>query len=384
MTDIRNQSVRLGFVQLTDSAPLLMAQHLGIYQKYGLNVELMPQPSWSTLRDRLKAGVLDFAQMLAPMPLANRLGLSGSPEELIAPMILSQNGNAITLSNDLVAQIKACNGIDTLPFPLNANMLKAVIEYRKAHNLPQLCFASVFHHSCHRYQLLEWINNARISFDEIQFRVVPPLMMADSLKQGHVDGFCVGGPYNASLVRAGEGQTVLSSYDIWPDKLEKVMGTTESFYQASPEIVHAMCAAILDACEWLYHIPNRFEAARTLARPEMLNQALDEIAPSLLGSCLHSQDAPPQIVPNYNRFSSPQRETDSQSTSKGARYNVNRPTLAQGTWLLGKMQQYDQLTHIQESEVKKCAEKAFREDIFEHIVSAQQTMHLHTQSAGSW
>ena len=88
----------LGFIPLTDSAPLVAAKEMGFFDKWGLNVTLQKQNSWATLRDKLNAGVLDAAQMLAPMPLASSLGVGCPKVPVITPLVLSLNGNAITLS----------------------------------------------------------------------------------------------------------------------------------------------------------------------------------------------------------------------------------------------------------------------------------------------
>jgi NitT/TauT family transport system ATP-binding protein/nitrate/nitrite transport system substrate-binding protein len=361
-----SRTINLGYVQLTDSAPLLMAKKLGFFERYGLDVCLHPQPSWSTLRDRLDAGILDAAQLLAPMPLANQLGLSGSQQALLAPIILSQNGNGLTLSNALIEEIKTCNGLSQIDFPLSASFLKAVIAQRKAKGLKPLTLASVFHYSCHRYQVLDWLSEGGVALGDICLVITPPAMMAESLESGVIDGFCAGGPYNAKSVREKRGQTVLTSFDIWEDKLEKVLGVTHGFYHKHSDTVLSLCASILDACEWLRNIPNRFEAARYLAQPDVLNQRLDVIAPSLLGSCLTFCHGEPRHIPHYNRFSS------LFSSHSEGRYAVNNPTQEQAQWLLTKMCTYDQFPQLSKSQSEEVAQSAFRSDIFAQVLMLRQ------------
>jgi two-component system, oxyanion-binding sensor len=93
--------LQLGYVPLCDAAPLIVAHELGFARAEGLDLDLAAEPSWATLRDRLALGHLDGAHMLAPLALASRLGLSGPPSDLIVPLQLNLNGNAITLSRDL-------------------------------------------------------------------------------------------------------------------------------------------------------------------------------------------------------------------------------------------------------------------------------------------
>ena len=93
--------LQLGYIPLCDAAPLIAAHELGFARTEGLDLDLTAEPSWATLRDRLALGHLDGAHMLAPLALASRLSLSGPPSDLIVPMQLSINGNAITLSRSL-------------------------------------------------------------------------------------------------------------------------------------------------------------------------------------------------------------------------------------------------------------------------------------------
>src|SRR5438477_5059369 len=93
--------LRLGFVPLTDCAPLIMAQELGLFRKHGLRVALHRELGWATVRDKIIFGELDAAHALAAMPVAATLGLSSIRCECLTALILNLHGNAITLSNDL-------------------------------------------------------------------------------------------------------------------------------------------------------------------------------------------------------------------------------------------------------------------------------------------
>lgn len=339
----------IGFIPLTDSAPLVVAKELGFFQQYGLEVELQAQHSWATLRDKLHAGVLDAAQMLAPLPFASQLGLGTLATEVIAPMVLSLNGNAITLSNDLCDEIKSVNGISEIKLPMAAYLLENVIKRRARKGLPKLRFASVFPYSCHYYQLCEWLKSGGVSINNVDLIVVPPISMVDALHCGDIDGYCVGGPWNAKAVRAGFGVTVLTSYDIWRDSPEKVLGLLKSFYTQEPETVYAICQGLKQACEWLESIPNRFEAACILSQTKYLDAPIEVIAPSLLGSCLVDMNSQPREVPGYNQFHSKLSD-------------INTPTQSSRDWLLQQMLLTRQVTQAQVDSLKEG--QVFRTDIY--------------------
>lgn len=344
--------VNMGFIPLTDSAPLIVAKEWGFFEDCGLDVRLQAQHSWSTLRDKLHAGVLDAAQMLAPMPIASSLGLSGPARSVMAPMVLSLNGNAITLSNELYEEILKANDLAEITLPMASYLLREVVEQRSQNNLPKLRFASVFPYSCHHYQLLEWLHSAQLTTNEIDLIVIPPANMVDSLHCGDIDGYCVGGPWNAKAVRAGFGITVLTSYDIWRDSAEKVLGVLTSYYDNNPDIVARLCQALKLACEWLEYTPNRFEAARALGSYEYLDAPIDVIAPSLIGSCLVKDGLSPRHLPGYNQFFCPYKD-------------INIPTHACGEWLLKQMVTAGQVSQKVADDFS--VNQVFRADVYRQI-----------------
>src|ERR1700694_4956410 len=63
------QALRVGYVPLCDCAPLVMARELGLFEKFGLAVELSREVGWATIRDKIFYGELEAAHALAPMPM---------------------------------------------------------------------------------------------------------------------------------------------------------------------------------------------------------------------------------------------------------------------------------------------------------------------------
>lgn len=355
MITVEKSSLTLGFVPLTDSAPLIVAKELGFFERWGLDVTLQKQNSWATLRDKLHMGILDAAQMLAPMPIASSLGLGVDATPVITPLVLSLNGNAITLSEALHQEILQANKLSHITLPMAAYLLNQVIINRRQSQQAKIKFATVFPYSCHHYQLRDWLSSANIDEQDVEIIVVPPVNMVGFLQSGEIDGCCVGGPWNAKAVRAGIGLTALTSFDIWQDSPEKVLGCLHSWQIAQPNTLLALCAALKQACMWLETVPNRFEAARLLCQTKYLDAELDVIAPSLLGSCLTHVNMPPRYISSYNQFS---------AHNNGS---INLPQLVRGEWLVKQMQRAGQI----ESE-KLSADfvgKVFRPDIYRQMRS---------------
>lgn len=339
----------IGIVALTDCAPLVMAKHLGLFEKWGLDVSLHTQPSWATMRDRLHANLLDAAQVLAPMPLSSSLGLNGAKCELITAFNLSMNGNGITLSKSIFEQIVALNNGTPPSFPLSSNWIAKLVKQRQSKGAEKLKFAAVYPFSCHFYQLRDWLAQADIDVDrDIDVVIVPPTNMTEALRNNEIDGFCVGTPWNAKAVRAGFGVTVITSCDIWDDAPEKVLAVTKKWQQNNPNTFLALMAAVQQACDWLLSTANRFETARILQ--DYLHEPLDVIAPSLIGSCLTIEGHSPREIPAYNRFVSD---------------SANMPKKSQGQTLLNKMRNAGQLPHaFTDSDLNAVLNSVYRDDLY--------------------
>ena len=105
-TKIEQTTVNIGYIPLTDCAPLIIAREQGFFAKYGIEqVNLCPESSWDAIADRIVSGKLTAAQMVGGLPLALTMGMNGQPSTPISvPLVLSRNGNAITLSTELYHQ----------------------------------------------------------------------------------------------------------------------------------------------------------------------------------------------------------------------------------------------------------------------------------------
>jgi NitT/TauT family transport system ATP-binding protein/nitrate/nitrite transport system substrate-binding protein len=173
------------------------------------------------------------------------------------------------------------------------------------------------------------------------------------LESGEIDGFCVGGPWNAQAVRAGIGLTAVTSFDVWQDSPEKVLGLRQAWYASNPDTVLALTAALQQACIWLESTPNRFEIACLMSQPQYLNAPVDVIAPSLIGSCLTDISMPPREIPSYNQFFKSKSE------------QINSPEHRRGQWLLNQMKKAGQLNNIDVPD--GLVKQVFRPEIYQEM-----------------
>ncbi len=270
--------LRLGLMPLADAAPIVVAQARGYFARHGLDVEIAVERAWAAVRDKVATGVLDAAQMLAPMPLAATLGLDGVRTPMLTAMTLSLNGNAIVVSEDLHARMCAfceeVGGADEQPKSkalVWARALKRLIDFERRSGKPAPVFAHVYPYSTHHYELRYWLAAGGIQPDrDLNLIVVPPPQAVAQLESGRIDGFCVGAPWGEVAERRGVGRRIVSKYQIWNNSPEKVLGVTQAWAALFPRTHLALVAALIEANRWLDQPGNRAEAARLLSEEHYL------------------------------------------------------------------------------------------------------------------
>ncbi|MCA0357466.1 MAG: ABC transporter substrate-binding protein [Proteobacteria bacterium] len=282
--------LRLGFIPLTDCAPLAVAKVMGFFAEEGLEVALSREASWATVRDKVSLGALDGAHMLAPMALAVTEAGEG---EIIAPLALNQNGSAVTVSNALADAMRAADPA-SLEGPLvTAETLAGVVAARRARGEPPLTFAVVFPASMHNYLLRYWLAQGGVDPDQdVRLVVIPPPRMVEQMRAGAVDGFCVGAPWNAVAEAEGVGRTLITASRFWPSGPDKVLGMAARFADARPDDLKACLQAVMRAAAWADAPENHETLVELLARPEWVGAAPDAIARALTAEIVfHRQGA---------------------------------------------------------------------------------------------
>ena len=327
--------LNIGFLPLTDCAVLVAAQERGLFEKYGLNVNLQREVSWANIRDRVAFGSLDAAHMLGPMPLAATLGIDGLGVPMQSAFSMGLNGSAITLSCYLMGEMHAAEPASFQRSPLSAASLKLLLDSKKER---KLVFAHVFPYSQHHYLLRAWLEDAGIDpVKDVELRVIPPQQMVAQLASGEIDGFSAGEPWNQIAVQQGVGCIAISSYEIWNNGPGKVLGVTKQWAEQYPQTHQALIASLLEAAQWLDQPRGRSQVALWLSQPEYLNVPIEQISGPLLGECQYSLDEPARNLPDFNCF---------------YRYGATAPWHSHGLFFLQQMRRTGQLVPaVNESQV---------------------------------
>ncbi|MBD2066511.1 ABC transporter substrate-binding protein [Leptolyngbya sp. FACHB-671] len=304
-------NLELGFIPLTDCAPMIVAKEKGFFQKHGLEeVTLSREPSWKAIAEGVATKRLDAAAMVAGMPLGMTLGMNGKPPTpVITALTLSRNGNAITLSKRLFDQ-----GVRTLAD------FKAAIA-RTPDKVPTL--GVVHPSSMHNLMLRYWLAAGGIDPDrDVSLTVIPPAQMVSNLKAGNIDGYCAGEPWNSRAVHEGLGFVIATDLDIWQGHCEKVLGVREDWANQYPQTHLALVKALLEACEYCDDRRNRQEILDFLCQPEYVGSEAVYTRPGFIDSYNRGDGTAPQMDLHYNQF----------YVNK-----TNCPDHVEGLWILTQM-----------------------------------------------
>ena len=298
--------LKIGFIPLTDCAPIVIAALKNFDKKYGLNITVSKEASWAGVRDKLVNGELDAAHVLYGLVYGVHLGIGGQKKDMSVLMTLNNNGQAITLSNQLKDEKKVVDGASL------AKVIKA--EPR------EYTFAQTFPTGTHAMWLNYWLASIGVNpLTEVKTIVVPPPQMVANMRVGNMDGFCVGEPWNARAIYDKIGFTAATTQDIWTDHPEKVLGATQEFVQKYPNTARALVACILEACRYIDDPKNRAEVAKIISDKAYVNAPEDVIEQRFIGN-YDNGIGKKWTDPNHMKFFNDGK--------------VNFPYLSDGMWFL--------------------------------------------------
>ncbi|MBW4935205.1 ABC transporter substrate-binding protein [Marinobacter sp. F4206] len=358
--------LKLGFIKLTDMAPLAVAWEQGFFMDEGLFVELEAQANWKVLLDRVITGELDGAHMLAGQPLGASIGY-GTQADIITAFSMDLNGNGITVSNDVWETMSQhIPDQDGSPVhPISASALKPVVEESRAQG-ERFRMGMVFPVSTHNYELRYWLAAGGLNpgyyapqrgdtsgtLDaDVHLSVTPPPQMPATMEAGTIQGYCVGEPWNQQAVFKGIGVPVITDYEIWPNNPEKVFGVTQTWADANPNTHLHLLRALIRAAHWLdeNNNANREEAVEILARPSYVGADAEVIANSMTGT-FEYEKGDVREVPDFNVF---------------FRYHATYPYPSDAIWYLSQMRRWGQIPEAKPDDwYMETAARVYRGDIY--------------------
>ncbi|NKN38542.1 ABC transporter substrate-binding protein [Agrobacterium sp. a22-2] len=272
---------KLGYIALTDAAPLVIAAEKGLFAKHGMpDVEVLKQASWGATRDNLVLGGasngIDGAHILSPMPYLMHTGKvtqNNVPVPMAMLARLNYDSQAIS-----VAKEYAATGVG-----IDSSKLKEAFAAKKAAGT-EVKVAVTFPGGTHDLWMRYWLAAGGIDPDkDVSTIVVPPPQMVANMKVGNMDAFCVGEPWNEQLVNQGIGFTACTTGEIWKGHPEKALGMRADWVEKNPNAAKALLMAVMEAQMWCDSMDNKEEMAAILGKRQWFNVPPKDVVGRLKG-----------------------------------------------------------------------------------------------------
>jgi NitT/TauT family transport system ATP-binding protein len=213
-----------------------------------------------------------------------------------------------------------------------------------------------FPFSTHNYHLRFWMAAGGVDPDEdVRLVVLPPPYMVDSLANGHVDGFCVGAPWNSVAVDLGVGFILHFVSEILLRAAEKVLAMRDSWAQEHPDTLLRLVRAHGRAADFIEDEANRDEVTAMLAAPDRIGVAPEVIRRTLDGRMKIAPDGTVRVSERYLLV---------------GRKGAARPDPAQAAWLYAQMVRWGQAPLS--AELLAAAKAVFRPDLYDAAIAGAE------------
>ena len=361
---LEKDELTIGFIKLTDCAPVIIAKEKGFFEDEGLYVTLQAQANWKVLLDRVIDGQLDGAHMLPGQAIGATVGF-GTKSDIVAPFAMGLNTLAVTVSNEVWAEMKKnIPQEDGKPVhPIKADALKIVVDQYKAAG-KKFPMGMVFPTSTHNYELRYWLAAGGLhpgyytptditgtTDADVLISVTPPPQMPATLEAGTIYGYSVGEPWNQQAVFKGIGVPVVTAYHIWTRTPEKIFGMRKDFTEKYPNTTLAVTKALLRAAMWLDEDngKNRQEAAKIFSKPEYIGADYDVIVGPITGVYQYEKgDTRP--LPSFNIY---------------FKDDASYPYYGDAVWYLTQMRRWGQITEAKpDTWYEETAKKVYLPDVW--------------------
>jgi nitrate/nitrite transport system substrate-binding protein len=279
---LETTKAKLGFIALTDAAPLFVAQEKGFFAKYGMTgVEVLKQSSWGTTRDNLVLGSqnngIDGAHILSPMPYLISTGAMTANNQPVPMSILARlnlSGQCISVGKEYA----------DLKLDVNAKGFKEALAAKKASG-KTVNAAVTFPGGTHDLWMRYWLSAAGIDPNkDISTIVVPPAQMVANMKVGNMDTFCVCEPWNEQLINQKIGYTALTTGELWHNHPEKAFAMRSDWIEKNPNATQALLMAVMEAQMYCEKPENREEIAKICSDRKWIGAPFKDVVERMKGN----------------------------------------------------------------------------------------------------
>lgn len=319
----RPEAFHLGFLPVTGSAPLIVAQQKNFFSDHDVKVKLTCEIGWATVREKLIHGELDGAAAVAGLAAGLRMGWNSPACPVIAPLVLSLQGNAITLSKTL--------------HDSGVRDSATLCQWSRNQQHRVLTFGVISRWSSHYFLLRDWLASGGLRVDrDVRLVIIPPPLMTKLLSTGAIDGYCAGEPWNSASVLNGDGWIAATTAEISPNHVEKILLLNEPTARANTEATSRLLKAIRMACAWCDEPAHQAEVAEILHASGHFLVPQAAVSASLVGPLEDGAG----------------RKRPSDGFHVFHRHEANTPTPERAMWLMRGLRSHGVVAAAQEASLK--------------------------------
>ena len=262
-------AVKLGYIPIVESAPLIIAKEKGFFAKYGMtNVDVSKQANWGSARDNVEIGSagggIDGGQWQMPMPYLISEGRITKGNQKIPMYVLAQlntQGNGIAIANTHKGKSVG----------LKLEGTKSLFDGLKSSN-KKFKAAQTFPGVNQDFWIRYWIAASGLDPDaDIELLTVPAAQTVANMKTGTMDAFSTGDPWPYRIVADDIGFMAALTAEIWKNHPEEYLAMRADWVDKNPKATKAILKGLMEAQQWCDDFNNRQELAQILAGRQYFN-----------------------------------------------------------------------------------------------------------------
>ncbi|MGO3660387.1 MAG: ABC transporter substrate-binding protein [Corynebacterium casei] len=244
-----NTPLTIGYVPIACSAPIAIADALGLFKKHGANVVLKKFSGWADLWTAYATEQLDVAHMLSPMTVAIDAGVTNAARPTELSFTQNTNGQAITLASKHYGSVNSAQDFKGMvlgiPFEYSVHAL-LLRDYLAAHGVDPIA--------------------------DVELRLLRPADMVAQLSVEGIDGFIGPEPFNERAIKSGSGKIWLMTKQLW-DKHPCCSVAMAKEWKAEHSSAAQGVISALEEAAAILSTPAQFDSsAQTLSQEKYLNQ----------------------------------------------------------------------------------------------------------------
>ncbi|MGB7415588.1 MAG: CmpA/NrtA family ABC transporter substrate-binding protein [Thermosynechococcaceae cyanobacterium] len=347
-------TVKLGYIPIVESAPLIIAKEKGFFAKYGLTgAEVSKQANWASARDNVTIGSagggIDGGQWQMPMPhlLSEGIITDGKKVPMYLLAQLNTQGNGIA-----IAGIHQGKGLE-----LDVSKAAEYIKNFQATNGRKFKAAHTFPNVNQDFWIRYWFAAGGVDPDkDIDLLAVPPAETVQGMRNGSMDAFSTGDPWPYRIVADKIGFMSALTAQMWKYHPEEYLAIRADWVDKNPKATKAVLKAVMEAQQWCDKPENRAELVKIVSGRSYFNVPAPILEPPYAGK-YEMGDGKPAVDdfnmgplywkdPDGNSISYPYKSHDLWFLTESLRWGFHK----------GKLNDLDQ--------VKKIIDAVNREDLW--------------------